>query len=312
MESIIGALTGHWRVAPLPEFVVFAFVAAAFFGLEPVLTKRGLAAGGTWLQSTLILLGVRMVLFWGALFAVAGVGGALAGVTWLAVALFAVASLIATALGRPAMYVGIDRVGSTVTNAFVNARPLVSVVLGVVILGEHLTLSITAGVIALVAGLVAVTLSRGGDIAGWSLIDLIFPLVTALAYSSGNVIRRFGFTSTSTTVFQAVAVGETITFVALAAYAYGGYSEPVWTAGRDVYGYFLGGTTLASLGFLAMFAALEGGPVSVVDPVIAAAPLLTVGFAAVLLRDVERVTARLVAGVVLVVVGIVLVTAQPI
>lgn len=295
----------------LPEFVVLAFVSAAFFGLEPVLTKRGLAEGGTWLQSTLILLGVRVVLFWSALFVVAGAANALAGLTGFAVAVFALASLVATALGRPAMYVGIDRVGSTVTNAFVNARPLVSVILGAAVLGEHVTLSIGVGVLVLVGGLVVVTLSKGGDIAGWSKADLLFPLLTAVVFSSGNVIRRFGFTSTSTTVLQAVAVGETVTFLAMVAYAYGGHPRPVWTAGRRVYGYFLGGTFLASLGFLAMFGALEGGPVSVVDPVVAAAPLLTVGFAAVFLRDVERVTARLVAGVVLVVLGIVLVTTQP-
>lgn len=298
-------------MALLPEFAVFAFVTAAFYGLEPVLTKRGLAAGGTWLQSTLILLLVRMVLFWTALFAFAGFDGAFAGLTGLGVALFAVASLVATALGRPAMYVGFDRVGSTVSNAFVNARPLMSVVLGVALLGEQVTLSLAVGVVVLVGGLVAITLSEGGDVSGWSKADLVFPLITAVAFSSGNVVRRYGFTVTETTVLQAVAVGETVTFLAMVAYAYFGHSASIWTAGRTVYTYFLGGTLLASLGFLAMFAALEAGPVSVVDPIVAAAPLLTVAFAMVFLRDLERVTARLVVGVVLVVAGIVFVTIQP-
>ncbi|MEF8812379.1 MAG: DMT family transporter [Halovenus sp.] len=295
----------------LPDFVVLAFVGAALFGLEPALSKRGLAAGGTWLQSTLILLFVRVVLFWSALLWVAGPSSAFAGLTPAAGALFAVASVIATALGRPALYEAFDRVGSTVSNAFVNARPVFSVGFGAVVLGELVSSALAVGVFLLVGGLVAVTLSKGGDIGGWSKTDLVFPLFAALAFSTGNVIRRFGFTNTSTTVLQAVTVGETVTCLVVVVYAVAGHPDPVWTASRRVYGYFLGGTVLASLGFLSMFAALNAGPVSVVDSVIAAAPLVTVVVAAIFLRDIERVTLRLIAGVVLVVAGLVLVTTQP-
>jgi len=298
-------------VIPTTDYVLLAFVGAAFFGLDPILSKRALAAGGTWLQGTLILLGVRVVLFWSALLAVSGPAGALDGLTPVAVGLFAGASLIATALGRPALYVGFDRVGSTVSNAFVNARPVLSVLFGAVALGELVTPALAVGVLLIVAGLIVVTFSKGGDIGGWSKTALVFPLFTALAFSVGNVVRRFGFTTTPTTVLQALAVGETVTFLAMVGYAVFGRSAPVWTAGRRVYGYFLGGTVLASLGFLAMFGALNAGPVSVVDSVIAAAPLVTVVVAAVFLRDIERVTARLLVGVVLVVVGLVLVTTQP-
>lgn len=296
----------------LPTFVAFAFAAALLRGLDPVLTKRGLAAGGTWLQSTFILLVIRLFLFWGALIAIAGVGGALAGLTPRAVALFAGGSLVATALGRPALYVGIDRVGSTVSNAVVNGRPLFSVLFGAVLLGELVPMSLWFGVLVLVVGLVLVTFSRGGDIGGWSLVDLAFPLLAGLAFTTGNVLRRHGFESTPTTVLQAVTIGETVALAAmLGLVLVNPRMRPVWTAERRVYWYFAGGNLLASLAFLAMFAALQGGPVSVVDPIVASAPFVTVAVAAVYLRDVERVTVRLLVGVVLVVLGIVLVTVRP-
>jgi uncharacterized membrane protein len=58
-----------------------------------------------------------------------------------------------------------------------------------------------------------------------------------------------------------------------------------------------------------MFAALRAGSVSVVDPVTATAPLVTTAVAALVLRDVERITPRLVLGVVTVVAGVALLTA---
>lgn len=294
----------------LADFAVLSLVTAVFYGLDPILSKRALNEGGTWLQSTLILLGIRVVLFWTALLALSGFDGAFAGVTPVAAALFAAGSLSATAFGRPALYVGIDRVGSTVSNAFVNARPLVAVVLGATLLGEVITPGLLVGVLAIVTGLVAVTLSRGGDVSGWDMTDLVFPLITVLAYSVGNVIRRFGFTTTPTTVLQAVTIGETVTLVVMGGYALAS-ADPVWTGDRRIYGYFFGGNLLASLGFLSMFGALKAGPVSVVEPIVGAAPLVTIAVAAVFLRDLERITMRLLAGVSLVVVGIVLVTARP-
>lgn len=299
-------------VASLPTFVTFAFAAALLRGLDPVLTKRGLAAGGTWLQSTFILLVIRLVLFWSALIAIAGIGGALAGLTPLAVAVFAGASLVATVLGRPALYVGIDRVGSTVSNAVVNGRPLFSVLFGAVLLGEVVPISLWFGVLVLVVGLVTVTFSRGGDIGGWSLVDIGFPLLAGLAFTTGNVLRRHGFETTPTTVLQAVTIGETVALFAMLGLVLAiPRLRPVWTAHRRVYWYFAGGNLLASLAILAMFAALQAGPVSIVDPIVASAPLVTVAVAAVALRDVERITARLIVGVVLAVLGVVLVTVRP-
>jgi uncharacterized membrane protein len=51
--------------------------------------------------------------------------------------------------------------------------------------------------------------------------------------------------------------------------------------------------------------ALAQGDVSVVYPLTSSAPLFTVAFTALLLRGVEQITVRLVAGTVLVVGGVV-------
>ena len=109
------------------------------------------------------------------------------------------------------------------------------------------------------------------------------------------------------TLLKAVALNELGALVALAAYAGVAGRGDVLSAPRRTYAYFAGSGALTAVALLSLFAALQVGRVVVVDPLAATAPLFTAAFAAVLLRDLERVTLRLVAGAVLIVVGVVLV-----
>lgn len=165
-----------------------------------------------------------------------------------------------------------------------------------------------AGVLVLVGGLVVLSLSRGGDVTGWRRTDLVFPLAAAIVFAVGNVVRRFGFPVSPVTTLQAVTVGETAALCTMVVFALA--TGRLSAEGpRTAFGYFALNGVTASVGLFAVFAALRAGPVSVVDPVTATAPLVTTAVAALALRDVERVTSRLVIGVVLVVAGVALLTA---
>ena len=72
--------------------------------------------------------------------------------------------------------------------------------------------------------------------------------------------------------------------------------------------WFLLTGVLAGLGVLSVFGALESGDVSVVGPIIMAQPLIVVILSALFLRDIERLTWKIVAGSVLTVLGIILIT----
>jgi drug/metabolite transporter (DMT)-like permease len=69
--------------------------------------------------------------------------------------------------------------------------------------------------------------------------------------------------------------------------------------------FFIGAGICSSLGVTLMFQALSRGEVVVLSPVLATNPLFTLGFAAVLLRGVERITMRHVLGTAFVVTGVV-------
>ena len=287
-------------------FLLLALAAALFFGVEPVFSKRGLAAGGTWVENTLAMLLVRTALFWSALLVVTGGEAPFAGMSLQVGAVFAVASIISSGVGRGSFYVGVHRTGSSVAGAVTNVRPLFAVLIGGVWLGEAVTPTMALGAVVLVAGLLAITFSGGGDIGGWSVRDLSFPLLAAVLFATGNAIRRFGFTISEVTTLQAITVGETVAFVLVAGVA--ATRLRGITRSRRVHAAFLGSGLTAGLGLLALFGALRRGPVSVADPIAGLAPLFTLALTVAVLGDVERVTPRLVVGVGLAVVGVFLIS----
>lgn len=308
--------------APL-EVYALALVPAVLWGFAPVFSKRGMSAGGEPLQAALVVVTVDSLLYWLALVALyvldlapsltpgRSAGASLfPGLTLSTLALFLIAGLIGTALGRIAVFAGVDRVGASVNSAAISTRPLFATVLAVAFLGEALSLLTGAGILILVGGLVVLALAKGGDIEGWRPHDLVFPVGAAGFFAVGNVLRRYGFQTTATTPLEAVALNETAALIALGGYALARGRVDVFKMPRRTYGYFAASGTLTAVALVSLFGALghPKGRVVVVDPLAATAPLFTAVFAYFLLDDLERVTRGVVAGAALVVVGAALVT----
>lgn len=290
-----------------PVVYALALVPALLWGFSPVLSKRGMSEGGASLQAALVVVIVDSSLYWAALAALALFvpGERFVGLTPGALALFAFAGAVGTALGRIAVFRGVDRVGASVNSAAISARPLFATALAVGVLGEVPSLTTAAGVVVLVAGLFVLATARGGDVSGWDATDLLYPLGAALFFAVGNVVRRFGLRRTPVTALEAVAVNETAALVVLGSYALVRGRTDVLTAPHSTYAYFAGSGTLTAVALLSLFAALghPQGRVAIVDPLTATAPLFTAVFAHFLLDDVEEVTRGIVTGAALVVAG---------
>jgi uncharacterized membrane protein len=286
-----------------------ALVPAVLWGFGPILDKRGMDAGGDSLQAAIVVVVVDSGLYWLAL-AVLSWPDPFAGLTPRLVGLFAVSGIVGTAMGRIFVFAGVARVGASINSAGISTRPLFATLLALGFLGEPLGPLTGVGVAVLVAGLVALTYSKGGDVSGWEPRDLLFPVGAAAVFAAGNVLRRYGFVDTGATPLQAVAVNETAALITLAAYALARGKTDVLDAPRESYEYFAGSGVLTAFALLAFFAAfaLEAGRVAIVDPLAATAPLFTTVFSAALLKDVERVTRGVVLGAGLVVAGAVLIT----
>ncbi|WP_135826334.1 DMT family transporter [Halorussus ruber] len=295
-------------MAPALDVLAFALLPAVLWGFAPIVSKRGMAAGGTSVQASLVVVLVDSAIYWAALLVLKG-GNPLGGLSPWTLGIFAFAGLVGTSLGRLAVFTGVDRVGASVNSAGVSTRPLFATALAVVWLGEAVNFATVLGVLVLVAGLVVLTLAKGGDISGWEPRDLLFPVAAACAFAVGNVVRKFGLDTTPATTLQAVTVNETAALVGLAGYALAANRRDVFDMPRRTYGYFAVSGTITAVALLSLFEAFSRGPVAVVDPLAGTAPLFTTIFAALLLQDLEKVTRGVVAGAALIVVGAGFITA---
>lgn len=286
----------------------FALITALLWGFTPILDKRGMMVGGTPLQASIIVVIVDSSVYWVLIAATTGARVPFDDVSVWIIALFVLAGVIGTALGRLALFVGVDYLGASINNAVLSTRPLFATIVAMAFLGEQVSFQQGLGIVVIVAGLTVLTISKGGDLEGWSSWHVFFPLLGAAAFGVANVMRRYGLTESPMTVLEAVAINETAGLFALLAYAFATHDRKITDVPRRA-SVFYGLSGLFTAGaFLTLFEALDRGPVSIVDPLYGTAPLFTTVFAYFLLRDVERVTAGIVAGALTIVVGAALIT----
>lgn len=293
--------------SPSLDVVAFALASAVLWGLSPIFAKKGFERGGTSVQAAMVAVlttGTVAVL---ALSVTRGFS-AFGGFTPADFGIFLAGGVVGTTLGRLSKFAGIDRVGASVSTAVTNTRPLFATLLAVGFLREAVTPLNAAGVVVLVVGVVVLSLAKGGDRRGWRSVELAFPVMAALAYGTGNVIRRYGFLESPATAVEALALNETAAFFTLGAYLFVYRREHVRSASRVPVLYFTLGGTISALGLFSLFQALSLGAVSIADPLSGMAPLFSTLFAYLLLRDVELVTRGVVVGAALIVVGGTLVT----
>ncbi|MFW5900226.1 MAG: EamA family transporter [Halodesulfurarchaeum sp.] len=297
-----------------PDTTVYllTFIPAIIWGFTPVLDKRGMSLQGTALQASLVVVIVDLSLFTTALLVLRG-PDLLVGLDPAVVGLFLFAGATGTALGRLAIFVGVDRVGASINTAVVSGRPLFATVFAFGLLGEPVSLDTGFGIVVLVGGLVVLSLAKGGDLSGWETRDLIYPLGSGTLFAFGNVLRRFGLGTGGVDVLQAVALNEAGALVVFLAYAAIRGTTGFQSADRRSYGYFATSGVLTAVALLSMFGALAlpAGRVAIVESLASTAPLFTTVFAYLFLRDLERVTPGIVLGAVLVVIGVFFVTLEP-
>ncbi|PSQ12033.1 hypothetical protein BRC93_03655 [Halobacteriales archaeon QS_5_70_15] len=250
------------------------------------------------------------------------------GLTAASAALFAGAGIAGSVLSRVAQFEATRTIGASRTAPVVSTTALVSTLLAALFLDETLTVPHLAGIVLIVGAVAVITRETARDEGTVdSLADagayLLLPVLAAVTLGVEPILLKVGFaTGTPTFVGLAVMVSAAaVGYAAFVAVRDGPRSlPPVSVAGVDGDGdgdgngdgnlrWFLGAGVAGTLALVGYFAALAVAPVVVVVPILQAAPLLVVGLSAVFLpRGLERVTPRLVAASIAVVVGTVVVS----
>ncbi len=284
--------------------IALAFGAAFLFGLALVLTQLGLRDVPS-LSGAAISIPASTLLF------VCAAPIALADTTivWGAVPIFAAVGLLFPGTVTLLTFAANHALGPVMTGALGNLAPLFAVALAVAFLGEPLHALQLAGLIVTVAGIVLLTAPRRDDARRRLSWYLLLPLAAAALRGITQATIKLGLEIWPSPLAAALIGYVVSTIVVLTAVRLrtGRFVAPSAPAPRGLL-WFAGVGWCNGIAALLMYAALSTGPVTLVSPLVATYPLVTVGLSLLMLRKIE-ISLRLALAVALTVAGVALLIA---
>ena len=223
---------------------------------------------------------------------------------WHAAPYFIASGVIGTAAGRLFRVAAIEKVGASVSAAILNLAPLISTVLAIVLLGERITAAILTGTLVVVVG--TILLSASGRHVGFRARDLIYPFLSATCFGVVAILRKLGL-GLAGPLFDS-AINITAALIASSAFVLASGNLGALRYDRRSFLYFAGGGAFENTGVFLLLFALGLGEVSVVVPLAGTSPLFVLLLAYWFPVGIERLSWRLVAGAVLIVLGVFLLT----
>ena len=290
---------------------VWALFSALCFASSHVVSKRGLQDTSVTAAS-LIVLGVSWLVI-----SLSVLLGPPADITGRAVAIYAGLGLLVPAASRWSVLKSVHDLGPSVAIPIQQGlRPLLSVMGGILLLGERLSLLRGVGVASIIVG-------------GWQLTrrppddpgrpppklrrlalrpGLAFPFIAGLAYATSDVLIRLtlgeGQTEPGVAAMISTGSGLLVWLVAVAVVPRVRASVRFGPGSRWL---VLAGA-LIGVAILGVYNALRRGEVTLVSPINSIQPLIVLLLSALFLRDLDRVRWGTVAAAIAIVVGAVLVS----
>ena len=222
-------------------------------------------------------------------------------------AIFAAIGLVFPAMLTLLTFASNRALGPVVTSTLGNLAPLFAVALAVILLHEPLRALQLGGLVIAVIGAVIITVTRPRDFGDWRSWALLLPLGSALLRGVVPPIAKLGLEIWPSPLWACLIgyVMSSLVVLTVERVRNGSFIADAPWRGR----FWFAVTGICNgLSALTLFAALRNGPITLVAPVAAIYPLVTVLLSAITLHHV-RITPRIVAGTALTVAGVVLVLA---
>ncbi len=287
---------------------IFSLCGALFFGLSDFMTRVGLRYSNTRsavLFSTIsgLIVPVLVVIF--------SLSGQILNVR--GVLYFILAGITGAFMARYLLYVGMEKVGVSIAVSLANMRPLFGSIIAVIILSEKLTLPIAASTLLIIAGAIAISWDKSGGHSEktWSRKDLIFPILAGFSYGLAYVMRKLGVNNIPNPV-MGVLIQNTAALACfmLAVPLEKNHQKVAWRNARAWFSSGISGL-LAFFANYFTFSALNLGQVVIVAPLVSLNPLFTLALAWLFLRNVERVTGKILLGALFIICGAAILSLVP-
>jgi DME family drug/metabolite transporter len=278
----------------------FAFQAALCFSIAHVLVRRGLVHSNA-LTGSMVSLTTSAVIFW----ILVPFFVPLSALWTPGIGYFVAAGFFAPAVGQTLGYIGIERIGVARSTPIVNSAPIFSSALAVLFLGEVWVLQNIIGTTLVIIGVIILSSTKPTD-GQWRKLDVIYPILGALAFGISTTFRKTGLMAVQQPILGAATTVGTAFFVLLGILQIRGGRRAL-ILNRSTAGWFFAAALVNTGAILSVFSALNVGNVVRVEPLVACNPLLTILWTTILLREIERLSARILVGAALTVGGTILV-----
>lgn len=220
--------------------------------------------------------------------------------------IFVAVGLLVPGVTRVLSFRGIRTMGSSVTSTIINTTPMFSTVLAIVLLGERPGPWVIAGVLMTVCGLV--TVSWTGATSSYRKIELIFPFLCALIFACKDVTVRWGLGDGGGQPILAAGIAALTSTVEIFLFTRYVHGVKFCLPAADVARWFIWSGIFTGGSFLFMYVALSMERVTIIAPLINSYAVFVLILTPFMARRIESVTRRKVAGAVMVVAGIFMVS----
>jgi DME family drug/metabolite transporter len=221
---------------------------------------------------------------------------------------FIIAGICAPALVRWLFFISLDRLGTSISASIGSIGPAFAVIMAIIFLKENLTVSISLGIVLIIIGIISLegSLDTQNHFRVQRKKDLIFPLLSAVLMGMALVFRKMGLNILDAPLFG-VAVGflTSLVFYSILLLMSKSMRNSISLTRNDVLFLCAAGVFL-TFGWLALFYALSMGNVVIVAPLANLQPAMVVGLSYLFLKDIEKITRKMISGIILVLIGVLL------
>jgi len=218
---------------------------------------------------------------------------------------FAVAGICASFIGRLLTLRSYKEIGVSTSSAIVGTSPLVVAILAILFLGEPLVLTVIVGALFVVGGIVLINM-KGGNFS-FELGSIYLPLGGSVLFAVSNILRKMGTNLLPDPVLGA----QFSTLAGLVAFVvYLGATNRLGKIeiNRGNTPWLVGSGVVNAIAWIALTLSISLGRVSVMTAIVYSYPLFSVILARLFLKESEGLTKYTVAGCVLIVLGVVIVS----
>ena len=222
-----------------------------------------------------------------------------------AVFIFVIVGLFRPALSANLALAGMKFLGPTLTSTLTSTAPLFAVALGILFLGEILTIPIGVGTILIVLAITMLAKKDGKITGNWPIWALALPIGAAAIRAFAHALTKLGMEQVPD-AYLAGLVGFVVSaIVTLGIHKFRHETPPIIIRNAGTR-WFIGASACFSFAVISLNTALHHGQIIQVVPIVAASPFFTLLLSVGIFRR-ELITKRIVLAVFIVIPAVALI-----